>query len=198
MRSRIRSFPHITERIRHWEKAPRVASIWSKKGGSLMKSFLCGFAPIKIPGKRAKEYEAILDFAAWESPLEVRLYEKIKGGEELPKSLGTVKFGFEEDAITFLPQGERGAWTESKRFESIKKEKWPNFLIGLLEERAKGCGYKTARIPVPETLYFYKKPIVVKGRTPEQAREQMKKFLEGIADAMGYEKEGNFFVKNLN
>ena len=118
-----------------------------------------------------------------------------------------IKIGLDKERNALIIeaiQGRRGAISDLKRFEKAVGKPWPNHLMELIEKHARKNFFKTIEIRVPESLYYYHKPMAGTVHTKEERKEKIKQIRKrmrimynGVADALGYKRKGVFFVKEL-
>lgn len=115
----------------------------------------------------------------------------------LSGKIGWVGLGFSPNAVIVeVIQGRRDTLAEQDRFRqhpSIHMH-WPNYILGVVEERAKALGFKRVKIRAPESLYSYH--FSAYGSMPG-VRKEMNILYSTVAKAMGYKRRGMFYVKNL-
>ena len=184
-------------------------SLWTKKHGHLMPVFMTSFKPVTIKSDKPRstkgiEYTVKMSTSLYESPVAIRILVKPTGYPAKAKynpSLGVLKLAFEGSTITMLPQGIKGTQGVASIFATTTGIKWPNYLIQMTEKLAKKLGFKELRIPVPETLRWYKDPVYsdAEPEVKEKTQSQMKAFFEKVAAAEGYKlnERGDFFVKKI-
>jgi hypothetical protein len=118
----------------------------------------------------------------------------------MPADIAHVKLGFESKAVIVeAMQGDKGRQPEFERFREMHGKPWANYLIEKLEEHAKKTGFKKVKIRVPESLYYYHyKEVDSKVKKKDrEVQEEMEALYNSVAEAMGYRRKGNFFVKEL-
>jgi len=169
------------------------------------KLFLTTFPVTKMSGKKRTHFTVTTFPSNYESPVSVGIAAiKGKGAPaERLKNLVVAEalLTFERNAVVICLHGRRRAQPELERFRLAAGMPWAEFLVQKVEAHARACGFRQARIVVPETMHYYQTPFA-EGRhaTLEERRKiraNMKALYEGVADSMGYKKEGLFFVKRL-
>lgn len=105
--------------------------------------------------------------------------------------IARIGIGFEENAIVMeVVQGRKKGEKQRQEYISLTKENWTTGMIKMIEEHARNCGVRFAKIRRPETLYAYQ----LQGK---EVQEQIRTLYHSIASAMGYKPKGAFFVKQL-
>ncbi|MFA5763716.1 MAG: hypothetical protein WC915_02800 [archaeon] len=122
---------------------------------------------------------------------------EIKGRKTPLLELEKICVGFTKDSLIIESmQGVNGRKTNARDYR--KKFGFSlTTLISVIEGQAKSHGFSKIKIRIPESLYSYWYPAA---RTPEeipQIRERITKLYEKVAQTLGYERRGNFFVKSI-
>jgi len=137
------------------------------------KRFITTFPEITLGEKKRNVFVVSADISYHESPVAVVLWREpareITGARGA--AFGEAKLLFEKDAVTMLFQGERKAQPWLERFREMHGMPWAEFLAEKVEEHARRCGFRQARIAAPETLEYYKKPLVRDERLERKMRE---------------------------
>ena len=123
--------------------------------------------------------------------------------EGTPGTIMNVGFGFKGRTIIMIPQGKKPDINEPRkvrqllgRFQTATGKYPANYLVEAIEEHARRHGFKTAKIPIPESLYHYQNPYAKPEEIPK-IQERMRKMYAAIASAMGYRERGLYYVKKL-
>ncbi len=163
------------------------------------KAFTKGFPERKFKGTNDANFVVDLTRSSYESHLAISLMTSVEGAK-LPTT--QAKLGFEENAVVIeAMQGNKGMKAELDRFRQSKdnpqRMPGPNFLVAVIEARAKEKGFKQVKIRVPESLHYYHHPVGEAALNPKEHRLRMEALYGRVAKAMGYRKKGMFFVKTL-
>jgi len=88
---------------------------------------------------------------------------------------------------------------ELNRFRRATHTPALNYLLRMVEIKARGKGFKRIKIRRPETLRWYQteKIFPSRGMTKKEAQAQMRILYNKIAKAEGYTKQGMFYVKEI-
>ncbi|MAG17853.1 MAG: hypothetical protein CL944_00055 [Candidatus Diapherotrites archaeon] len=158
------------------------------------RKFLLSFPEQIVRGKKRTRYVIGLSKGVNESNFVVGLRLESQTGER-ERNLGSVSLGFDKDSVIMIPNGHFGEQPMLDRFKHITEKPWANYLVELIEEHARKNGFQQVKIPVPESLYYYKNPVNVDSeRETEQVRRRMRTFYGNVARAMHYERKES---KNL-
>jgi hypothetical protein len=172
------------------------------------KVFLTTFPPRIIPGKKRSRFVISIVGTYGESPaalaITVESTAKRQRGVIEPFRVGEASLLFEKDSVVIGDlQGEKKSEKHLSRFRTVTGKLWADHLFDAIEEHARKCGFKEVKFSTPEKTRPYTNPSVAKGfpedmaNRKEQIRMRMRKLYYGIANARGYKKIGDFFVKNL-
>jgi len=171
----------------------------------LGKTFFDSFPSLKLKGKKRiaysvsgeidKDYWSLMD----ESPASISLRQSDVNLKK-NKVLTTVYLGFQKNNLIVEGiKGGRKVRSNLDVFSSIHKKNAFDFLFDLIEEHAKKTGFVSVKIRVPETLQAYY--AVGKKGLPEQEVEAIRKRMialyERLAEARGFTRKGDFYVKEL-
>ena len=229
--SRLARWWHEKKAGRAWRSQRHTymrQAVDSHAGGSGVrqfgKRFMTTFPEITLGEKKRNVFVVSADISYHESPVAVVLWREpareITGARGA--ALGEAKLLFEKDAVTMLFQGGRKAQPWLERFREMHGVPWAEFLAEKVEEHARRCGFRQVRIAAPETLKYYKEPLVRDERLERKMRElglpqntpkeqlskvmdlirgeirgEIKALHEGVARKRGYKREGGFFFKGL-
>ncbi len=176
--------------------------------------FLQSFPRFSIRGIKRKRFSVSVstcDFD-YESPVSITLHlqdmSKAPNKKTMKKEaqlLSEARLGFEKDSVKVealqinsiledkIPEIRQ--WLD--RFKSKTGKPWANFLVQKIEDQARKLGLKQVKITIPERLYYYQNPFVKPGQTVKKIRKGMRELYYGVANAMDYRIEGDYFVKDL-
>ena len=142
----------------------------------------------------------------YESPIGIHL---TVGGPTMPVLRASAKIGFDCGAVIIEGiQGVSESGNELKQATERLGKPWPNYLLEMVEENARACGFHQVRIRRPETLYWVQQPVQynIKSRENEKITNEAEKralqkqiigFYAIIAKKMKYKKQGDYYVKEL-
>lgn len=190
-----------------------------KFGRHFIKTF-----PYEIVGGN-RNFSVKLGGLGHESPIVVGVHKIEKAaGNYHEKSLASLNIGFEEKAVVIESmQGEEGKQANLDRFRQATGKPALNYLIGLVEKQAKRCGFAQTKISVAENLFYFRFPEILGdypsnelrdyyssmqsgelwefggkiGAKVKEIRARMTRLYGTVAEKMGYEREGDYFVKNI-
>lgn len=166
------------------------------------KEFVETFPKITLKGKKRRAFVVDTGHSCLESRKSVRLavYNaeagKVKG---IPADVAFLKLGFSKNAaIVEAIQGTAGWQPEFERFRALHGKPWANYLVEKLEEQARRTGFRQVKIRAPESLFwYYHKSKDESNSDYLERRKRMEALYNNVANAMGYSRKGNFFVKGL-
>lgn len=173
------------------------------------RSFLRGFPKRKVRGNKHQFVVSADSHFGIESTasilLEVDRAKKPAGGKE-PIALAGVGFG-KKDVVVEVMQGAKGSGQLLSEFRrAAQGTPALNYLVNRIEGQAKRLGFKKVKIRVPESLGNYWDPVInnevlntKKENSAERTRirERMRELYKAVADAEGYMRKGDFYVKKL-
>ena len=163
------------------------------------RKFLTTYPEQTIAGKKRTKYKVGVGASLFESPvcISIELCPTGKNVSETgSKMLASAKLGFNPGVVIVVPQGVWRKKRELDRFKTITGTSWADFLLEKIESHAKEKGYAEVRIPLPETLYYYKDPAALMNNV-EDVRVNMRHLFSKVALGNGYEKKESYYVKQL-
>ena len=172
------------------------------------KVFLTSFTRRIIPGKKRSRFVVSIIGTYGESPtaLAITVESTAKKQSDFVGAftIGEASLLFEKNSVVIGElQGGKKSAKHLARFRTITGTLWADYLFDAIEEHARKCGFKEVKFSTPERVRPYRDPSVAKGfpgdmaERKEQIRMRMRKLYYGVANARGYKKIGDFFVKSL-
>ncbi|MFA4855069.1 MAG: hypothetical protein WC634_00595 [archaeon] len=166
----------------------------AKYGGQ----FIDSFKQIALSGKKRRGYIVNSHHSEYESAYSVAL--SLSAPAALRAKLCGAGIGFGEKVVVIesLHGSREKVQPELERFRETYGKPGANYLIHTVEEHARKNGFEWAIIRHPKSLYYYQHPTVRTRREAREVRKRMLALYQNAAYAMGYERQGSFFVKKLN
>jgi hypothetical protein len=188
--------------------AGRYNTASSKNISRYQRNFLSSFPVIELKGKKRAKFVVsrqtnvgrLTSHYLYESPVSIVLHRKsISKTNHDSMLLGRIDLGFEKEAVIVESiKGVKGSASELDRFKSMHKKHGLEFLVQVVEEQAKKTGFKEVKIRDPETLHaFNDLPLEHTLGEVNKIRQRMIELYKAVADARGYTRKGNFYVKEL-
>lgn len=118
-------------------------------------------------------------------------------------AIGEARIGFDREGVVVEAiQGMNGVKMELDEVKKKTGQSWTVNAVRAIEETAKEIGMRTVKIRLPETLYYYRRPVVSESpmsihEVQEAIRARMRATYRSTARELGYREKKRFFVKYL-
>ena len=165
------------------------------------RQFIEPFKQITLKGEKRRTYSIRRQqYEELESVNSIMLFMSADPKALPAKILCGAGIGFGEKVVVIesLHGSREKVQPELERFRETYGKPGANYLIHTVEEHARKNGFEWAIIRHPKSLYYYQHPTVRTRREAREVRKRMLALYQNAAYAMGYERQGSFFVKKLN